>query len=361
MRQVTRIRLSELETFVKSPLYRSLDVKPISLKRALSYIHNPNGSPDDVVIYMFLEGEKLTAFRTLWAGSLTQDRQSLRFGWCSGSWVAPGCRGQGLSVRLLREAYADWHKRLMFTNYSPGGKSANLSSGLFTPLHNHHGIRAYFPWALPAILRKRGTSGPMLQIARVVAGAVGYVWKAVARLLSVPDMEGYDFEILDAPDGECLEIADTFSETTFFGRGAAELEWIFRYPWMTTDPAGRELQYPFSSFSDNFSLKVVKIRKNSVTSGFFIFSVRDGHLKSNHFYLSSRDFLAAANWIRAYCVKNQPDFVTVLNPGIAREIRKRWIPFFYVKGYGQAIYSSFQAAPTVDRSVQDGDGDYIFT
>ena len=361
MRQVTRIRLSELEAFVKSPLYQSLDVKPISGQRALSYIHNPHSSPDDVAVYMFLEGERLTAFRTVWAGSLIQDGQVIRFGWCSGSWVAPGYRGQGLSVWLLREAYADWHQRLMFTNYSPGGESANLSSGLFTPIYKHQGIRAYFPPALPAILRRRGTSGLLVRIAQVVACTTGYAWKALGRLLPITELEGYSFETLDTPDQECLEMADIFSESTFFGRGAADLEWIFRYPWMTTDPTGRELNYPFSFYSDTFSTKVVKIRKNSVTSGFFIFSEREGHWKSHHFYLSSRDFLAAVHWIRAYCGKNQPDFVTILHPEIAREVRKHWFPFFYVKGYGQTIYSTFHAAPSVDRLIQDGDGDYIFT
>lgn len=361
MEQVIRIRLDELEAFVGSRLFHSLDVKPISLQRALSYMHNPNGKPEDVVLYMVTKGETLAAFRTVWAGKLKNDNRELRFGWCSGSWVAPAYRGKGMSVMLLREAYADWQTRLMFTNYSPGGQSANLSSGLFVPLYTHKGIRAYFPSAYPAILAKRGTGWFLLPIAKVLASLLGSFWKLIGSYSSPVNPVGYTFEVLDMPDKECLEIADSISETTFFGRGSADLEWIFRYPWVTPDPLVPDFSYPFSSYSGEFSLKVVKIKENSVTSGFFIFSEREGHLKSHHFYLSSRDFLAAAFWIRAYCGKNQPDFVTILHPEISREVRKHWFPFFYVKGYGQTIYSTFHMSQSADQAIQDGDGDYIFT
>lgn len=361
MEQVNRIRLGELEAFVESRRFQSLDVKPISLQRALSYLHNPNGRPEDVAIYMMTEGDKMVAFRTVWAGIVNDDNKTLRFGWCSGSWVAPAYRGKGMSVLLLREAYADWQQRLMFTNYSPDGQSANLSSGLFMPLYTHQGIRAYFPSALPAILRKRGTEGLMLHMARVTAKLVGSVWKLINRCSAPVNSVGYSFEVLDTPDEECLDLARRYSESSFFGRGSAELEWIFKYPWVTSDLVASGFSYPFSCYSSHFSMKLVKIRENLVTSGFFIFSEREGHLKSHHFYLSSRDFLAAVHWIRAYCGKNQPDFVTILHPEISREVRKHWFPFFYVKEYGQTIYSTSHTAQSSVKAIQDGDGDYIFT
>jgi hypothetical protein len=70
MAEIRKVRLSELESFIQSESFGQLANIPITPARAKSYIKNPHGLPDDVVLIMAFTDGQLVAFRSLFAGTV---------------------------------------------------------------------------------------------------------------------------------------------------------------------------------------------------------------------------------------------------------------------------------------------------
>ena len=133
--EIKKIRLKELNDFVKSEMFNQFEILPISPERVKSYINNPKAKPEDVVLYLGSINNALVAFRSLFAGELISDDLKTRFAWCSGNWVAPEFRRKGFSEQLLKEAYSDWSGKLMFTNYAPNSENLYLKTGWFHSIY----------------------------------------------------------------------------------------------------------------------------------------------------------------------------------------------------------------------------------
>lgn len=358
---IQKIKLGELAAFMASRQYRELDIKPISPRRALSYEKNPCGRPDDIVLYLITEHNRMIAFRSVLAGQVMDGGTCRRFAFCSGVWVSVVYRGRGLANRLLREAHDDWGGRLMFTNYSPGGLRVNMDSELFQSIHTYDGVRAYLAPSLARKYRRHAYVAAFKPFLWVTDRMIVITSKILSNRYKTMMPAGYSFEILPLPDGQCLAMADEQRQYQVFCRGSEELEWIFSWPWVTTEPEDHMAAYPFSSHSPEFKYQVVKVFRNSAFVGFFTFSVRERHLKSLHFYVSSHDFQAIADWIKQYCIRQKLEMATVYHAGVADYILAKKHPFLCIKRYGQSIFSTFRPELPSGRIIQDGEGDYVFT
>jgi len=358
---IQKIRLKELESFIRSEQYRAMELVPVSLNRAKSYQQNPHGRPGDVVLYLgFIEG-KLVAFRSLFADVIHSKETSIRFGWCSGNWVHANYRRQGFSEQLLKEAYTDWDKKLMFTNYAPASEQLYLKTGWFKPIHQFDGMRAYlFPKT-----RKLLPAGKRNAINRFLFSSIDLLIAAASfiRLLFFRSNlnRNYTFDLIDLPDQECYSFLKKRHSKNAFQRNEKEFGWIFTFPWIKkTDQQPGQL-YPFSHYSDNFSYYTVKIYRENELVGFFIFSVRDGHMKTLFFEVPEKALAATAGFVKKFAANQKIEVFTVYKKELSGLFFERKFPFLRVKKYGQKIYSTFDVPDPESMNFQDGDGDVIFT
>lgn len=356
---IKKIRLDELEAFVNSKEFGDFEFIPITPSRARSYLNNPDGRPDDVVLYLGFTGKRLVAFRSIFAGRVNTAGQQLRFGWCSGNWVHPEFRRRGFSEQLLKEAYTDWDGKLMFTNYAPNSEKLYLKTGLFKPIHRFNGIRAYlFPKA--AKLKPGLNKNPILKnlagLTDVLTGAVSGMRVALFKKKQDPEI---GFVASALPDNECYRLVQ--ENKSVFARGGTELKWIFAHPWITEGVEDLAARYPFSAWSPSFCYKTVKLYRRDEFVGFFIFSVREGHLKTLWFSLPEEYLHHAANYLKIFCAEHKIEVTTVYNSTVAGALFERKFPFLHVKKYGQLIYSTFEVKKSSGLKFQDGDGDVFFT
>jgi GNAT superfamily N-acetyltransferase len=356
--ELVKVRLLDLEEFIDTEFYAKLNIKPISPKRAASYIHNPDGNPDDVVLYYILDKGKLIAFRTIFAGSLYEKGERIKFGWLSGNWVDAGYRGKGLAQMTLKEAMTDWNNKLMFTNYSMMGLKSNSKSKYFKNIYIHKGIRAYFSFST---LQRFGDKKIMIPLLCIMDLLISLLSKLYGSFYSAKLPKEYTFGIETFPDHECLEIAEDHKKEFVFRRGGKELNWIFSYPWMTDNEKDKIDAYPFSSYAKQFYYRTVKIFRNKQLIGFFIISVRDKHLKTLYIYMFEKDYQIIAKWIKNYVITNKLSTVTIFNQVLASQFKDKKYPFLYIKEFRTCIYSTFDCSEISESTVQDGDGDYIFT
>lgn len=356
---IEKIRLSELESFVNSRRFSEMETVPISRNRAESYLQNPHGQPNDVVLYLGFIGEKPVAFRSLFADVIHSGNSSIRFAWCSGNWVHPGYRRNGFSEQLLQEAYTDWNQKLMFTNYAPASEQLYLKTGWFRPIHQFEGVRAYlFPKTRKLVAAGNKTVFSRSLFSIVDAGI--YLLSSIRLLFYKPQPNGnFRFETIGLPDEACYAFLTNNRPEHAFQRYQKELTWIFAFPWLSNTNATSN--YPFSQYSGKFNYRTLKIYDNEQLAGFCIISNREGHLKTLYFAVPQAAMQPLANYLKQMAKNEKTELLTVYKKELATLLLKRKFPFLRVKIYGQKIYSTFDLPGTGNLQFQDGDGDVIFT
>ena len=359
--EIKKIRLSELESFVQSETYRQFTTIPITVMRAKSYIRNPNAKPTDVVLYLgFLNGQ-LVAFRSLFADIIQCDDEPIRFAWCSGNWVHPDFRRKGFSEQLLHEAFSDWNGKLMFTNYAPNSEKLYLKTGKFQPVYHFQGFRGYlFPKTLKLlpVAGKNHVTKLVFSLIDLVISIFSNIRILFFKAKTNPKIR---FETVQIPDEECYKVIGDNPSNYLIHRGKEELKWIFRFPWISADEKTNSEKYPFSSYSNSFEHKTVKVFIDNDFVGFFIFSIREGHLKTLYFSLPDGLDPEIAGFLKQFCVAHKIEVITVYKYEIAQQLLAQKFPFLHAKNYGQKIYSSFEITNNKNLLFQDGDGDVIFT
>ncbi len=359
MLEIQKIQLKELEVFAKSEVFQKFDIVPISQARIKSYLQNPRSKPNDVVLYLGFIKKELVAFRSLFADAVFESEESTRFGWCSGSWVRPGFRRKGYSLQLLKEAYSDWDGKLMLTNYSPESERLFVKTQLFQAIYQFHGVRCYL---FPKI-RKLVAASKKDRLIQLIFSTIDFLVQIFSNIrtsffkLTVnPD---FRFEELWFPDAECYSKIPLVNSDFLFQRGEKELRWIFENQWILINNESLRKRYPFSSFSDEFYYKTIKIFQQNILACFFIFSVREGHLKTLYFNNEKGFENLIALYLKEYCVKKKLEIATIYNSEVAGQLFKQKFPFLRGKKIGQKIYSTF--AVHGEYKFQDGDGDVFFT
>ncbi len=350
-----------MEEFSQSEAFKNFETIPISPLRVRSYIHNPAAMNNDVVLCMGFDGEKLVAFRTFFAGQVNCASAPIRFGWCSGNWVHPAYRRKGLSEKLLAKAWTDWDGKLMSTNYAPNSEKLFLKTGLFQPIYQFYGFRGYlFPNT------KKMFGGPeanfFIKAGTSIIDSILHCFSNLrAQFYTFKPSPGIRFEIAEKPDTTCMQRVETHKNSLFFVRGEKELHWIFNFPWMTNLKEDHIANYPFSTYSSDFHYKTVKIFNKERFEGFFLFSVKNGHLKT--LFIDTVPGLEKdiSGFIKNYALKNRIEMVTIYNFELAKYCLNQKFPFLPGKAYGQKIYSSFKIEEHTNYRFQDGDGDLIFT
>jgi GNAT superfamily N-acetyltransferase len=342
-------------------MYRQFQTIPISELRVKSYINNPNSLPDDVVVYLGFIQNQFIAFRTLFAGCIKCENENTRFAWCSGNWVHQDFRRKGVSEKLLNEAFVDWNGKLMFTNYAPNSEKLYLKTGRFQAIHQFNGFRAYlFPKTrkLMHVANKNELTKAVFSVLDFGISVISIIrlWFFTGK--QNPD---FTFETVQYPDEDCFEITRNNKINYLLKRGEKEFNWIFNFPWLTDNEDFNSDKYPFSSYSNSFFYKTVKVIVDNIFIGFFIFSVRNGHLKTLHFHIPKGVEKEVAIFLKQFCVNEKIEVFTAYKYELAQQLFEQKFPFLHAKKYGQKIYSSFEIKDIDNYLFQDGDGDVIFT
>ncbi|WP_321348461.1 GNAT family N-acetyltransferase [uncultured Draconibacterium sp.] len=358
--QVKKIRLNELENFVISNEFQEYEMVPISPIRAQSYLANPHAHPDDTVLYLGFINEKLVAFRSIFADTLSDNNETIRFGWCSGNWVYEQHRRNGYSGQLLREAYNDWDKKLAFTNYAPNSEKLYLKTGLFHSIHQFEGARLYLYAKTTKLFQSK--INPITAVLFKITDFFISLWvQFISLFYRSKPVSTVSFSDTEQPDKSCFEFLQSNPVNSFFNRDELELKWIFEHPWLSQQNNSEATRYPFSSFAENFYYKTVKVKRADKMLGFFIFSVREGHLKTLYFNLTEDCTKEITVFLKKYCLSNKIEYLTIYKKELAGQLLSRKFPFLHAKRYGQKIYSTFQVSNKKQHTFQDGDGDVFFT
>ena len=344
------VKISDLNDFMKSNFFESLDSKPLSLARATSYLTNPWAESDDPILYLLYIDTRLVAYRTL----LPDSFEGQKFAWCSGSWVHDDFRRLGLSSKLLERVFADWNNKLMFSNYAESARKLFQKTSKFSLLSSRNGFRFFLKFDLIKNFKDR-----VSKVLRPFLYCLEKVLKFYVNLSLFffrKHKLNLDFSSFDSLNDEFLEVFDA-REVKGLARKKTELMWIANNPWI--DIKASIQNYFFSYSAKLFYYSYILIKNNNDIVGFMILQNRDSKLKLPYFQVEDVYLKEVAKYIVNYCAKNKVSDFTSWYDKLNKEIDNIRNPFLCKKKNIQNVYSSF--IDSVDVIVSDGDGDYIFT
>ena len=355
VKEVTKIKLKDLEQFLTSDLLKNSTKAPISPERAKSYLNNPNALPDDYVLYLLVDENEIIAFRSIFGDQIQYEGETLRFAWLSGVWVNPNYRGNGLSIQLLMDVYEDWNENLCFTNYAPISVQANLGTGYFHLLKSRNGRRFYTNESIHQMLLQRSSLKllkPFLHLLRpFFFMPPKFGLNEIERTTKI--------KVSSTPTKLFLKLFDDFKTYRFFNRDSEELKWIIENPWITTSNEVDE-RYPFSRFDDSFQYRFFTAEKIG-SRALMMISIRKRNAKLLYIQGDIEVTTELMKSLANFCFENNILHLTILEENIAEQFSKLNHPFKAKRNFTMNIYTTMDVKIPKDVKVNDGDGDNIFT
>lgn len=347
-----------------------MDNIPVSLHRAASYLHNPNATENDLVLFLAYENEQLVGYRTVLPDKLLDGQRIIPFAWLSGCWVLPEKRRQGISTLLLDQVLIAWDYKLMFTNYAPESKEVYDKTGEFEKYESLIGIRAYlrFPFSdvLPPKSKLFCNLKPLLKATDYFLNAFGDI-----RFKNIPKKSvGGQFEIKEIAelDKGTIDFIRDLGKKGLAIDNVEKLKWIVEWPWVneTEKVEGMDKKYFFSSTASsykNIQLKIYLPDRKMV--GYLMLLVIGNKLKVPYCFYSKGAIGLIPDVILAYMKQFKLNYVTVYHPELAEVIKRQNKGYLYKKPIIRNIFSSIGLKNNLpdpeDINWQDGIGDTAFT
>lgn len=358
----------DLEAFVGSAEYATMEHLPISQHRAQSHIRNPRAREDDVLLILAYEGAQMVGYLGIFP-----DRIHFRAGgpehcgWLSCIWVDLRFRGKGISKSLVRKALELYDNQILVTEFTEPAKRLYDKTGAFISLADRQGFRLYHRLDLRKILVRKG--GILARLGRFL-GVIDFLGNAVLDLrflFAGRSLTDFQYEYVGQVDSEIQDFVKMRQGGQLFRRGQAELQWMIENPWVLPgDPKSRVAQrYAFSSFDHSFDFVQLKVRDGEgKLSAYMMFTKRHGNLKVNYLYHDDLEDAMLLKILHHHLVKWKIKTAIVYQEELVRAIRKGKTGSLHKKQAARNYIIGKVFADDLKGNkfeIQDGDGDCGFT
>ena len=354
--------LEELESHLQNSPSWSTGAQSMSPLRLASYLKNPRAESSDVVLIEMRQEGKLLAYRTLLPDYfISSQGQKLRFAWLSGNWVHPGSRRKGLSTLLLQSMEKAWEGRLMYTNFAPASKAVYDRTGSFREVFHREGKRFYLRAATEELLGQRMGGRRFL---RAFDGIINQFREGKLERVRQDTSTGCSIEIVDGFDGEMRKLISAFQKEALFGRGAEIFQWAISYPWITHKEAP-PIDYHFSYLARRFENRLLKFRQAETGSTGLLWMVLHNNVLSIPYVFAGNESLYPhmSEYILRTMIDSGVKHATLRNQELSNGLLQNKGLFLLTRNMPQQIFAHVMLADQIplDKSLQDGDGDVMFT
>jgi hypothetical protein len=349
-----------LHDWVHSDAFADAAEIPISKIRALSHIANPRASDSDILLLCWYGEHQLMAYLGLLPDHIFDNEgNKQRFAWLSCIWVHPKQRGQRLSHKLLDIAFEKWQGRLVGTEFVPSLEYMYRKSGLFPLFKRYKGVRMYRRLHLSAWLP------PRHQFWHKIRPGLKFIDTTFNRLLDVvtvkPTADFKKYLVSFIPEDIEQLIAKCGNKNAFH-RGKTELDWIIKFPWISTLPDADQNRYHFSVYDPTFRQDILAVRNEfGKLESFALLTLRNRVLKTSYLFCLPHAKSMLQSLIAAYMHEYR---VTVLLSWNIKEPAQKSQGLLDRKFNRSAIrtyMATENLAPLLQEQIQDGDGDCVFT
>jgi hypothetical protein len=297
-----------------------------------------------------------------------REGQPHKIGWLTAWWANPNRKYSGVGMMLLVRALAlcMYKYGLGVSDFTKDAQKVYDATRQFRTIRDLPGVsafaRAYFSYLLPKRLPLLAKLRFLLRLADTAANSFFSVrqrlWKRRNKL-----PEGFRIEYVPEMDPEAGHYIERHQEDELVRRGAKEINWIARFPWVTCVPLGQLPPFYFNSTATTCRCLNIKLYDpNKRLVAVLMLYIIDDHLMVPYCYHDDQADLIAliiCHHIIAMRLKRMTTYRPELLSSFSR-LRFPWVLQMSttrswimsgrcVEGEGTAF------------SVQDGDGDCAFT
>lgn len=366
--EIKTLTPAQLEAFIKTDEFKTMPVVPISTHRALSHIANPRVDASDVIMIMAYEDGRMVGYLGVLADSIFNAGGSFKCGWLSCMWVDPAQRGKGIAKQLLTTAFTKWNNHILVTEFTPEAKGLYDRSKNFDDLKSNTGLRCFMRFNIHQVLPNKKpqlkTIAPVLKLADGFANA----FNSLRLLVAKPNTtSAINWQPVSEIDNSIENFIQQFQASAFEKRGAAELNWILKNPWLkVSEPTDESKRYHFSSIASQFkNLCFAGYNGQNEVTVFLFLTIRDGHLKVPYAYFKPEQTADVVAKIYAVMLAEKASMLAVFHPLLVSYFSNNPTPFIYKRPVRRnyiitkALSQHFVSKDNI--AIQDGDADCAFT
>lgn len=366
--EIRRLNKKELKKFIDSDEFQSMPVIPVTKHRALSHLANPRASDNDSLLLLAFEDKRMVGYLGILADFLYDRDKVYKVGWLSASWVDPSMRRQGISGKLLHEAFDAWDNHILVGDWVPDSYGVYKKSGAFIDPFTREGIQAHLRFNLRETLPLKKSL--FTKIILIAADGVLNIFNSL-RLFCHPlgHRNVYPpYEKTDSIDDESAEFMSRWKQSEMFRRTEKELNWILKYPWVleiSPEYPEPDQRFHFSSVCKEFRTEVVKLRsiRNEMIA-FMMLTTRNKSLQIPYLYYHFDQVETVARFIYRYMYDKKIKGITLFDTRLSEYILTNRTAFIskHKMKRPYIITKSLAEKLTDDgRIIQDGDGELAFT
>ncbi len=366
MIRIEALNRKQLQDYIDSPDFGEGEFIPISYHRAISQIKNPRAANDDILLLLAYNGEQLAGYLGILPDYLFIADKQIKIAWLSCIYVDKNHRGKKIAQKLVEKSLEIWNYNIILTEYTEPAKRLYNKMGEFANLPpKKKGIRLYLRSDLRYILPPKSIFFERIKPGLIILDKIFNTIFDLRFLFYKVKLNKLKLEYLNEIDTESESFMKPKIYNSIFKRGAEELNWIIKNPWVISRKNIKcfSEKYHFSSLDKTFDFIPVKVKDEYGKVVFVaIFAKRNGRLKIPYIYYDSVEI--ANEIIKYHLVKWKIKTATIYDEKIVDFIKKHKTPALYKKDFIRNYLISKRISDFLDHSdlnIQDGDGDAGFT
>ena len=137
--------------------------------------------------------------------------------------------------------------------------------------------------------------------------------------------------------------------------------WVIDFPWVLKGKTDKESErYFFSSKSEQFEYRILKIYNHQQLEGIVLLKIRDKNLTVSHMYAKDEHIGSIAGYLIDLSLNELINTISTIDHRLMNRLRAKRTNFIYIKNFKRPYIfpRNYDIASSV---FQDGDGDAVFT
>lgn len=356
------IKIHELLNFIQSDLYKNSINIPITAQRAISQFHNPRADKNDIALIVAIDNTNQIVG---YIGALPDyfaNHPHIKLAWNSCWWI-DNIKGKQTALPLFLKFLKIWKNNVLFRELTPKTLQIITRLKVFEKVRDLDSIRCFLRLNSAEILPKKK---PILKYIKPILQGIDFIVNTILSLKN-RNYKLTDFvsiKEISKIDNEAITFIKNRSKNELFRRNEKELQWILDYKWITNKSKKRKNQYYyFSDESSNFSNSILKVYKKNILIAVLFLTNNNGLVKTPYLYFESKETAIITQVIFNFLIKNKAISYLTYNKQITDFIKVNKNPFWFIKDYKKALYTSKKLLNCIDEDFvfQDGEGDVVFT
>lgn len=368
--EIKSYAVRDIKALLNDQTFWELDPLPVNKQRLVSMIRNPRAAEDDLVLVVAYANGKVICYGGVFPDRVFVNGIPKKVGCLTTNWADPAWRRKGIAGAIRDNILNAYDGRVYVSEFSESAKRSIDRMNLFTPLKpmkmNQLRLRIFIlekyrkRFALMQKIDPLFTWFEMLINLPVRARAL--LWKVAHK----PD-EGFRVEYLAEIDDKTARFIEMHQENNISRRGAAELDWITRYPWVLQAPTP-DITTPrffFSTVAKTFSyVKYRILDREGEIRAFVLLRLRDGTLHIPYAYHDDADMQVVAHILCLQLIEFGAAKFETCNEALVDQIKQLKFPTVgtHVRDRHTRLSNELAKGADLDAiTLQDGDGDKVFT